>query len=809
MSRKDARSQALVVRSQLPTIGGKWFKSFSYRDSGPLATPRPDAPAEVIKDSGHTTVIMIKSRKGKPWLYKQYKAPWLAQAEAVWTAGYRRIDPTCVPKCRVVYTRAPLKCAGAMVKLFDNFLDLHDFLRSGSNGEQALSDDQYAFLQIKHGFDIDALKAKSELEQKLEFLVYSGFTEALISRYYFQDDDSHKGNLALVAEMVTESGRSYTKYRVVNIDFDRSGYSLWKSGRAYHLRAGTVLAKPPSECFPISGRDIDCFPDVVDHDPWYWPTIYRTIVADHGYSREEVKAFKSLKAHPEVIRRKFERLLRIAITPDESFKEDIDRHTYDATLRRTLFAKFKERKAQLRAGLLSSQSFGQWWYDLEAEEGYRHRSNPIITSLFDNIRKDNELLQESTNRLQCKKLYWQLACDIARPLFDQGITDLQRLIESCGEETPRGAALKAFQRVYNEKYVEFTRESSVFVGSISDFIEITNNTLAAIAGICAKPISSGAATVSAADRARKIGSALTDTQDIHFANVQKHLSRAVHQLRQYRHVRVLATAVAAGPEYGLQSVILARPAEPGLAEEATYDVMSGMVTTAEQRTRALITQTLEWLLSDDNIVQMQQDFRHAKNEFADYVRSSRPGSWMDRGTWCRRSLVDINRDYANFCAATTTEARLAVLKKVFSEKAWDPQSFNMRFLIKLLSRVHREIIAKNVVEQMRMGGAIITELQDIYTPSLATNPIIGRAFFDGLSAKHEVLVMPKRLAITDHPHAFFAADKHDVPTGAGGCAVADSNVEEAEASAHYYDDAAWEVVEMDAAQRPLSVPGGK
>lgn len=699
---------------RLPTKGGKWSSQFAL-PKPKTPEPRTYAPSEaattapIIRASGHSTQMMVQIDGGARWLFKRYAHPESAHAEAALTSLYRRVSADTVPECSVVYDPKTRTCVGAAVKLFNNFTDLHDFLRPPASGAEPLDADQYAFLVREHRINLTTFKAKSALDQQIEFLVAIGFAEALVMAYYFEDDDRHKKNFAISFDTVTDrSGRQVKRYKLVSIDFDRSAYAVIYP----YVDVRTFAEKPPKDSYPITAHDLENFPDIRDADPWYWVTKYRRIAREHGYSAAENEAFKRLKHHKYFRHRMYQMMLRIMITPDDTYSNDIKRNCGYRDLVGQLQEHFKGRKKNLKRKLVNTRGFQKWWHGLDEDNGL------LIQHMIAEVRRQDKLLPDKVSMLLVKQRYWRVCRDVSKAHFDDAIKALHRLINSCVPGSPLEQALIAMQQVHHEKYLTFLAHSPLLLPHVFDFIRQSNNTLAAVLGICGKSLRKDA--VAAAPKS--VRRVLTDEQELLLTQFYTPLREAVHQLRSARHVQPETMPMTAG--YGLDSVQFDARAR----ERDGFSRVAVVVSTAKQRRSALVKQTVRWLSDPKSRRSIETLYSHALRDYRAYLSSGRLGAWLTPSTYGRRPVADVLTAFGLLSATKDDEVvtRLEHLYRVLMHSDWAVDSFNMRFAIALLKNQKRLMSAKTVVEQIEDGGVTAAEIKDISMPALSSDPAAAK-----------------------------------------------------------------------------------
>lgn len=303
---------------------------------------------DVGQSSGHTTYFSKKHNpeKAKPktdWVYKEIKKPVLAQIEAGVASLYRCLEPTLIPKVRAVYDDRGDAIA-TVSKVFPNYIGLKAYL----------------------GDNFGLAGHEKETEEKLEALIDAGFAEVLVLSWFFEEDDTHLENIGVIFE---ETSGKRTLDKVVRVDFDMSGFTLvgqpeFRGDRDY---SSTVLRAALSERFSVAEKDMTDFPNLSVADPWYWPTIYRTLSAhatSHAYTSTQADIFKKLAEHKHFQMRAHAEFLKIALLPDQIISKQLSEHVSDQSCLEKLSTRFITKKNELKALLFSgavNKKFSTVW----------------------------------------------------------------------------------------------------------------------------------------------------------------------------------------------------------------------------------------------------------------------------------------------------------------------------------------------------------------------------------------------------------------------------------------------------------------
>ncbi|MDF1653488.1 MAG: hypothetical protein P1U34_00085 [Coxiellaceae bacterium] len=752
------------------------------RDEAESECKTREAPAESsvsIRSSGHTTSVNYKVPKStdkpiSPWLNKTLGFPWAAAVEVAVTQMHRRINLRTIPKARVIYDAAdataetgdtdtdassvatsvglgsPVRRAHSItggsskcaVKLFSNFEDLTAFL----DATTPLTEEKCAFLQRVHGVNLVEFGCLTPLQQQIQFLVYCGLGEALAMAYFFEEEDCHRGNLAIVYDEETlPTGEVVKNYRVVSIDFDHSAFGLvgrdeWLGPRK---ALGVTVHADAHSSYKVHLEDVENFPDLKHQDPWYWPTIYRTISSVNGYSEAVTEAMKALK-HDEFFRRQvFATWAQIALTDVSHWKQDIERHMPEfdngGALGRQLHEHFSGRRLALIKTLVQSPAYNEWWYALD---------KPQVKQLFDHIARYNRELKprwkhHATHLELAKQHYLLLGCNIAKRSFEQGIFYLERLLQgmptlrrdASGDPLARHMIDKAYEALWTIRQVFHERYKPLFDlakkklksdgGGMQDispedvdqFVVLSHNTLKDVLDVCGKRVN-GSGQVSAKRSTTELQ--LTDELNTDLLEMTRHFSRGIHNLRRCQYVIGGPKPSLSDSRFGVASIYY-RP------EEAEFVLVSRRAT-KNQLLAALIEMTLARLQQDTNkpaIIGAYYKHMLRHNTLNSGVIA---GAYRLFGSYyAGKSPYVVRADYGRLQASESGLGLAEELNHTLSVGEWTANSFNTKFVLDLLRQQQRIISYSNAVGQVR-HGLVRAELACLDLPVIANDAVAAQAF---------------------------------------------------------------------------------
>ena len=581
-----------------------------------------------------------------------------------------------VAECRVVYNAAG-RCQGATVKLFENFTDFFAFMQIDAQ-TPPLTSGQYEFLRRAHGVTLAELQARPPLDQKMEFLVHCGLAEALVWAYFFEDDDRHKKNFAIVHDPVALT------YRVVLIDFDRAGFSVLGQVRPGAERHRAPL--PAKDAYNITLRDLDNFPQIVDQQPWYWPTSERSLVAEHGYSSVEAEAFAKLNSHPEFCRRQWAAFARIVLTPDAAFKEDCKHHFRDSNYCRRLYRHVYHRKGQLLHELIKSEKFQQWWD--------QNRQTGALSEILGRMAGDNRLLSFPSNTRKVETLSWNLSLMCAKFSLTRCAFRLLDLVGEAGDTTQIGKALSGIQQRL------FACYGALDIPALGEMAE--------------KPFS----IVKIRELRDLIVRSYRQIKKL-FAEHEV-LSMPTYNGVCEDFVAALTKLAQCDPSFDLKRATVVELAVVAKASGGDgFVAVSRHVSTGEQRMSELIKRVSNWMLDAGNKQVFREIFENQRRAYQAFLGAEKANtagtvgnklySLFNYYAYRRRPLAQIDELYSAFVAKGDDKiGRVQQLIRLFDHKEWDVRSFNFKLLNSVLLMQLQGIKAANAVG---IGSRAAADLQ--------------------------------------------------------------------------------------------------
>ncbi|MDF1795733.1 MAG: hypothetical protein P1U63_04255 [Coxiellaceae bacterium] len=737
-----------------------------------------------IRSSGHATSVSYKvpNVSGKPinpWLNKTLHFSWGAVVEAALTQMHRRFDSQIIPKSRALYEanshrtastdtasdassvtasvgslESPASVASPVasgssrcaVKLFSNFEDLTGFLDAAT----VLSEEKCAYLQRVHGVDAAEFALLTPLQQQIKFLVYAGLGRALALSYFFEEEDAHRGNFAVVYDEETLASSEVVKsYRVVRIDFDRSAFGVvGQDDLAGPRKAlGMAVHADAHKTYKIHLEDIENFPDLRHQNPWYWPTIYRTIASANCYSKDVVEAMKALKDDKLFQEQVFDAWAQIALTDDSDWHKDIMRHMPECDkskgLAERLHQHFSSRRLALFKALVQSPGYNRWWYALDKAKVRTLCSRMELYA--DNLKP--RWATHATNMDLARQHYWVMGCNIAKKSFEEGIYHLERLIQGMpqlrdnAQKDPLAIrlidktfdALLTIRQVYHEHYTplfnlakkklktEERAQQDISPEDIDKFVVLSDNTLRDVLDVCGKRVNKSG-QVSAKRSTTELQ--LTDGLNTDLLHMTEHFSKGIHNLRRCQYLTGNIKPTLAGGRWGVASIFY-RP------EEAEFVLVSKRATPAELLA-ALIEMTITRLQQVTNkqaIIKVY--YKHMQ-------RHERANTGLIAGAYRLfnsyyggKATHRVHADYGRLQASDSGDALTRELNRALSVGDWGEDSFNAKFVLDLLRQQQKIIAYSNVVGQVR-HGLVRAELACLNLPVIANNAKAAEAFRNAL-----------------------------------------------------------------------------
>ncbi len=737
-------------------------------------------------ESDEDSVVLASLLKYVLCLVKELPRSWGGEVEAAMAQLYYRQAPDCIPKSRVVVTlpkplevpkddddeeeaasvasgtdtdassvtassggtpvAAPARKekSHAMVKLFSNFADFTSLL----NTPVPLSDDKLEFLKRVHKVNIEALKAKSPLEQVMEFLAYTGIGKLLALSYYFEEDDGHMDNFAVVYDEVLVRGETVKNFRVVRIDFDRSGYGI--TGRPEFLgdRGSVDADRDVHASCKITVDDIEDFPDVRDQKLYYWPTINRPWALAYWrrvsgvdkckvYPDAVVLAMKRLKHHPQVRHDANMAFTRLAITPQEDTIKDLSRHMMDPALLDTFCAHFTERRANLTRMLLKSRSYQRWWHQLE---------NKHMIALYNELNGYNSALKprwrsHQTDLTVAEQGVWTIGRAIAKQNIKQGLLHLKRFIRGMSEL--RGSAvgdklardsidevvehLSSIQLLYHEQYAAIfeSRAGRVSSDQVKKFADDSNQALSEVLFALGMQVNKSGVV-----RPRRGVERLLLPEEVfdNFNKMQQFLRQGVHNIRQ---CSAFKKQMKRAERFSMFSSIRLDPADME-SKHSTESRAAPQKTSTEKLVKSLVRQTIRWLseLKDVRVVTgiyYARMAEHKKLNSGLLARASNPFLGHTGG----KTRTQVASGYGMLSVCNTPDKLLRALEKTLLVGSWDLDCFNTIFVLDLLAFQQRKIVHGSITEQLR-EDEVVAELGCSKLPPIATKKEHAHMFLTAL-----------------------------------------------------------------------------
>jgi hypothetical protein len=264
----------------------------------------------------------------------------------------------------------------------------------------------------------------------------------LAMSFFFEEDDLHRGNMSKMG------------YR---IDFDMSLWPVFG-----HFKEGTKIDwmyRPyDQKYFPITARDIENFPDLMDAKPFYWPTKPQMVIIEKarkalsGYVPISKNAFPTienglfirLKHDQTFIYHKFKTLLKCLLVSEHDYQNLIAQHLRE-DLRHTdpqfnqmkisaiLSQHIEMRKQELRNVLINMPSFHNFlWRDgkkamLEILQEFKEHNNNVRASetkkwMKDPSRATDPLFDSLINPVFIKQAYSSVFRDAKEIAINYGVT---------------------------------------------------------------------------------------------------------------------------------------------------------------------------------------------------------------------------------------------------------------------------------------------------------------------------------------------------------------------------------------------------
>lgn len=313
--------------------------------------------SENLSKSFHDIYMMAKAKSKKeqnPSLYffKQNKYeksdPYMYELEAATSAFYHLLAPNHSPTARAIYDNKTMQYVGVMSKSLDGFkTTLADPLR-----EEDLEIDALKYCDANILIEkLEALDERARVENldvnnmapgqiisefPLEnadhsirripitakdlrnFRIVKGNAIGLVISEIFCEDDCHTGNISKDGKRIDVDMSPWP----VTFKFKKTGPVDW-------------AFRDPTGRFNVTPRDIKAFPNVVDMDPFYFPTrpvkvipeAFMSIaskifsVSQNAFKSDANVIYQKLETHPVFIHYKFATLLKFIVTSATTYHQ--------------------------------------------------------------------------------------------------------------------------------------------------------------------------------------------------------------------------------------------------------------------------------------------------------------------------------------------------------------------------------------------------------------------------------------------------------------------------------------------------------
>ncbi|OGT26114.1 MAG: hypothetical protein A3I77_01860 [Gammaproteobacteria bacterium RIFCSPLOWO2_02_FULL_42_14] len=346
----------------------KPYARFFFPDENAVLTKPKIAQVSKKRKGG----IALKSQ----WVMKTADNKTAAQIEAGVAALYALICPDCIPKVRVVFPETddgPYHIVSKKIPIFE------------------------------------PLKSFSSADVEYQnFLIKNGLCEVLATSYFLEEEDFNKGNC----------GRAEHN-KIMRVDTGRSAFGFLRKLNLVSSRMNHTAV------FTITVNDIDRFPAIMDADPYYFPTKYRTLASAQGYSQSDVDGYSALNQHHTAIEKFYCTFLKIVLMPDAVYYAALNDHL-DEPLLSELTAHIVLHKNEMRLALLNCNRFYAVWKTWSIE---------IIEKLFPKTRDIADI--EKTYARFCLELMREKLCENLTGLaisMNDIATEFSKLLDACIQE---------------------------------------------------------------------------------------------------------------------------------------------------------------------------------------------------------------------------------------------------------------------------------------------------------------------------------------------------------------------------------------
>lgn len=391
-----------------------------------------------LSRSFHDIFKMHKLKSKHPenpslYFFKQNKYEksdaFMYELEAATCAFYHLIAPDHTPTARALFDNATMQYVGVVSKNLEGFkTTLDDPLR-----EDDLVIDALKFCSIE---DLENLSDRAQVEKYdlnrmpptqvifewpvkcndntvkripitakdlRNYRIVKGLAIGLSTTHIFCEDDCHTGN-------ITKDGK--------RIDFDMSPWPITSKFK----KTGPVdwTFRDPNGRFPVTARDIESFPNLVDAQPFYWPTFPVRVlpeafisiasnffnVSRNAFHSKDNAIYQQLEKHPVFIHHKFATLLKFILTSPAIYHRIATLHVREESAYQNqsiinmLTTFLDERISAFQAELLKLPSFKLF---LE-KNGDRLIKNILVDFAIQNDRYAKKMEKTPLYQLQLIKL---------------------------------------------------------------------------------------------------------------------------------------------------------------------------------------------------------------------------------------------------------------------------------------------------------------------------------------------------------------------------------------------------------------------
>lgn len=369
-----------LTSTTVARLGDSWVKCPTGKSPPPPGAPAASVPqsclqmlGELPRSSSHTVNKMDFSGGVVYFKHcdKNYP-PILAQLEAAASASYRLARGQASAEVRPVIDAAG-KVVGAI------------------------------------SLELPGFEPLFNITYTVENLLDWNVSSELVARYVREEDDEHDGNLGVCLNSF-----------IGGLDYDMSYYSLTAAIKGARI-ISRVLAPRPEKAFPITARDLQNFPILIDQQPCHWPT---KTPNNKNYSKEYKgkKVFCELSENPRFIEQKWFSFLVELMIDRQTHQKAMEKYfsqDYEAIeLLNNVCQLHEKRLVLIQELLVQNDSFRKFIIQdkrrLEAlKEHFQKTANFMNPSEF------------ATFMVRCKNRFERLVCqcmakDLTLVIFDAG-----------------------------------------------------------------------------------------------------------------------------------------------------------------------------------------------------------------------------------------------------------------------------------------------------------------------------------------------------------------------------------------------------